>query len=92
MGGCCVVEDADQNIDYDEKPSFGEKEPYISSDSRVCATPGDELGRHRNSSPSLRTLELLRDLAIGKDSAASRRPFGPVLHKQDLTWHFRQDS
>jgi hypothetical protein len=37
-------------------------------------------------------LELLRVVAVGKDSAASRRPFGPVVHNRDLTWHFQQDS
>src|SRR5271166_1267887 len=28
MGGCCVVEDTDQNVDRDEKPKSAEKAPY----------------------------------------------------------------
>jgi len=69
MGGCCVVEDTNQNVDRDEKPSFGEKDPYISGHSLVCAAPDGGLDRHL-SSPPQQTLELLRDLAVGKDSAA----------------------
>jgi hypothetical protein len=42
--------------------------------------------------PQLWALELPRDLAVGKDSAASRRSFGPVVRNQDLTCHFQQDS
>jgi hypothetical protein len=92
MGGCCVVEDTDQKVDRDEKPSFHEKEPYISGDSLVCAAPGGDPQRNLSSPPSLRTLELLRDLAIGMDSAASRRPFGPYPPQPRSTWHFQQDS
>jgi hypothetical protein len=33
MRGCCVVKDTDQNVDREEKPSAGEKDPYISGDS-----------------------------------------------------------
>jgi hypothetical protein len=72
MGRRCVIEDTDQNVDHKEKPNSGEKKPYISGDSLVRAAPGSE--RSHLSSPSLRTLELLRDLTVGKDSAAPQRP------------------
>jgi hypothetical protein len=72
MGRRCVIEDTDQNVDHKEKPNFGKKKPYISGDSLVRAAPGSE--RSHLSSPSLSTLELLRDLTVGKDSAAPQRP------------------
>ena len=92
MGGCCVVEDTDQNVDRDEKPSSGENDPYVSGGSLVSATLGGSVLNRHPAHPSLRTLELLRDLAVGKDSVVSRRRFGPILDNRDLTWHFQQDS
>ena len=40
MGGCCVVEDTDQKVDQEDKPSRAEKKPYISNDSRRCGPAG----------------------------------------------------
>jgi hypothetical protein len=51
MGGCCVVEDADQNVDRDEKPSPAEKDPYICSNSLICGTPRGVPERHLSSPP-----------------------------------------
>src|SRR5580700_1325965 len=88
MGGCCVVEDADQKVDGDEKPSFGEEDPYISGDPLVCAASGGGEPQRHLSSSSLRTLELQRNPGVGKDSAASPRPFVPFRQNADLTWQF----
>jgi hypothetical protein len=50
MGGCCVVEDTDQQVDHDEKPKCAEKDPYISGSSGICcAVRADETLRHLSS-------------------------------------------
>ena len=50
MGGCCVVEDTDQQVDHEEKPKCAEKAPYISGSSAICcAARADELRRHLSS-------------------------------------------
>src|SRR5208283_3173218 len=50
MGGCCVVEDTDQQVDHDEKPKCAEKGPYISGSSGICcAARAGELLRHLSS-------------------------------------------
>jgi hypothetical protein len=52
MGGCCIVEDTDQNVDRDEKPKPGEKDRYISSNSPICAAArGGDLDRNLSSPP-----------------------------------------
>jgi hypothetical protein len=50
MGGCCVVEDTDQQVDHEEKPKCAEKGPYISGNSGICcaARAGERL-RHLSS-------------------------------------------
>ena len=59
MGGCCVVEDTDQKVDYEDKPSRAEKKPYISSDSRRCGPPGGVPESHL-CSPPVWTLKVVR--------------------------------
>jgi hypothetical protein len=59
MGGCCVVEDADQNVNHDDETGPGEKETYICSNSPMCGTPRSKCPRHL-SSPPVWALEVVR--------------------------------
>ena len=51
MGGCCVVEDTNQNVDRDEKPILAEKDHYISCNSPIYG---------HLSSPPVWTLKVVR--------------------------------
>ena len=54
------MEDADQNVDRDEKPKPCEKDHNISSNPLICATArGGDLRRHLSSPPAW-TLEVVR--------------------------------
>ena len=57
MGRCCVVEDADQKVDREDKPNLTEKKPYISSDSPIC---GPARGGAHLCSPPVWALEVVR--------------------------------
>ena len=59
MGGCCVVEDTDQNVNHDDETVRGEKESYICSNSPMCGTPRGVTERHLSSPPAW-TLEVVR--------------------------------
>lgn len=86
------MEDADQNVDRDEKPKPGEKDHNISSNPLICATArGGDLPRHL-SSPPVWTLEVvcmgdrLRSVP-GRSSCAtsrSRQPCGLRLERGNL--------
>lgn len=41
VGGYCVVEDADQNVDREDEPRPAEKKGYISSESAICLPASD---------------------------------------------------
>jgi hypothetical protein len=84
MGRCCVVEDTDQNIDREEKPSSSENETYISGDSRVCTASGSELERHL-SSPLPVGVELLRALTADRTEPPHGNPSVPILHSRVST-------
>src|SRR5580693_5397292 len=90
MGGRCVMEDADQNVDRDENPKPGEKDHNIRSNPLICATArGGDLPRHLIS-PHVWTLEVVRMVTAcgqypGRSSCAtsrSRQP-GGNLQAQD---------
>jgi hypothetical protein len=59
MGGCCVVEDADQNVDHEDEPNRAEKKAYISSDSPRCGPAPGEAESHL-CSPPVWALEVVR--------------------------------
>lgn len=53
------MEDADEDVDRDEKPRPAEKKGYICSNSSICGTPPSVTGRHL-SSPPVWALEVVR--------------------------------
>ena len=59
MGRCCVVEDADQNVDHEDEPNRAEKKAYISSDSPRCGPAPGEAESHL-CSPPVWALEVVR--------------------------------
>ena len=61
MGGCRVVEDADQDVDRDENPEPAEKDQYINGNPLICGPArGSGLPRRHLSSPPGWTLEVVR--------------------------------
>ena len=79
MGGCCVVEDADQNVDRDEKPRPAEKKGYICSSSPICGTPRGVTGRHLSSPP-------VWALRSGGDEVTGSEACARTLARRKSTW------
>ena len=79
--GCRVVEDADQNIDRDQKPGPAEKEPYIRRNSPICGPPRGKTKRHLNSSPlwPIERVRIRDGLVSSRERQHDCRAHGPMI-------------
>src|SRR5215813_2800593 len=87
MGRCCVVEDTDQNVYRDEKPSWGENYPYISGDSAVRAAAGDVPDGHLSSPPPCGRWNCCVIQPSARNQPPHSDPSVPLPYDRDLPWH-----
>src|SRR5262245_15210876 len=88
MGGCGVVEDTDQDVYRDEKPGWGENDPYISGDSFVrTALAGGVLDGHLSSPPPCGRWNCCVMQPSARNQPPHSDPSVPLLYDRYLPWH-----